>query len=150
MSNGVQIEFNVNPQSRFVLSTCLWISIASSTLLFQYPGCCLSTLAFSQSTLCCWSHACTAIPLFVSPLLTAALCSTSLFCRVLPVSPMYDLLQSMHGTSYTTPFFSNCVLGFFTFISVSRRVPWDLNTALTPICLQIRCMCSYVCCTYGR
>ena len=32
--NAVQIEFNVNPQSRFVFSTCLWISIASSTLLF--------------------------------------------------------------------------------------------------------------------
>ena len=32
----------------------------------------------------------------------------------------------------------------------SRRLPWDLNTALTPICLQIRCMCSDVCCTYGR
>ena len=37
-----------------MFSPCLWISIASSTLL--YPGCCLSTLAFSQSTLCCWSH----------------------------------------------------------------------------------------------
>ena len=148
--NGVQIGFSISPQSRFVFSACLWISMASSTLLFQYPGSCFSTLAFSQSTLCWCSHACTAIPLFVSPLLTAPLCSTNLFFRLLPVSPMYELLQSIHGTSYTTPFFSSCGLGIFTLISALRRVPRDLNTAFTRTCPRIRCMCSDVYCTYGR
>ena len=82
--NEVQIVFSVNPQSRFVFSACLWISMASSTLLFQYAGSCFSTLAFSQST-----HACTAISLFVSPLLSAALCSTNLFQAPLSLTDVW-------------------------------------------------------------
>ena len=139
------MEFRDRPQSRLVLSVCFRISTASNTLLLQYLGSWTSTLASSQFTLCCCSHAWTAIPFFVSPLFTAALCSTSLFFKFLPVSPMYELLQSKHGTLYTTPFFSSGGLGSFTFIRDPRRVPLDLNTALIPICLQIHCMCSDVC-----
>ena len=46
---------------------------------------------------CWWSHACTAISLFVSPILTGALCFTSLLF-VLTVSPMYDMLQSIQDS----------------------------------------------------
>ena len=82
---GVQMEFRDRPQSRLVLSVCFRISTASSTLLLQYLGSWTSTLASSQFTLCCCSHAWTAM----SPLFTAALCSTSLFFKFLPVAPMY-------------------------------------------------------------
>ena len=54
-------------------------------------------------------------------------------------SNVCELLQSKHGTLYTTPFFNSGGLGSFTFIRDPRRVPLDLNTALIPICLQIHC-----------
>ena len=124
--NGLQIGFSVNPQSRFVFTAYLWISMASSTLLFHYPGFCFSILAFSQFlVLMLPCMHCNSI-VRVASLLTATLCSTNLFFfffRLLPVSPMYKLLQSIHGTSYTTPFFSSCGLGILTLISTSRRVP---------------------------
>ena len=141
--------FSISPQSRFVMFTRFWISIASNTLLVQYLGSCFNTLASSQSTLCCCSHACTATSFFMSPLLTAALCSTNLFCKFLPISPVYTFSRSLHGTVYTMPFFSICDLGVLTFITVSRRVPLDLNTTFSPICLQTHCtcICSDVRCT---
>ena len=108
--NGVQIGFNISPQSRFVVLACFWISIASNTLLLQYLGSCSKTLASSQSTQCCCSDTCTAIPFLVSHLRTAALCSTKLFCRFLPVSPMYTFSQSLQGILHTTLFCSICDL----------------------------------------
>ena len=119
-----------------MFSACLWISI---TLLFQYSGSCLSTLhgilpVHSVLMVSCHCSCPLFLLLLYVPLVSFAESSPSPQCS-------YDLLQSMHRTSYITPFFSNCGLGFFTFISASRRVLWDLNTALTPICLQIRCMC---------
>ena len=112
----VQIEFSISPQSKLVVFPCLIMWIASSVYLFQYRGSCSSTLAASQA----W----TAIPLFLSPLLTAALCSVKCFCtlRFLLVSPNYP--------SYTTSFSSS--LAFFTLIRVLRRVPYDLNTTPSP------------------
>lgn len=71
--------------------------VAARVFYIQYPGSFFSTLPFSKSNLCWWSHACTAIPLFVSPILTGALCSTSLLF-VLTVSPMYDMLQSIQDS----------------------------------------------------
>ena len=43
--------------------------------------------------------------ILVSFLLTAPLCSLSLFSSILPVSPMYAQLHSTQGTWCTTPFF---------------------------------------------
>ena len=40
-------------------------------------------------------------------------CSVILFFKVLPVSPMYVILQSLQGTSFTTPFFFSNGMGFF-------------------------------------
>ena len=143
--NGVQIGFSVNPQLRFVFSVCLWISMASSTLLFHYPGFCLSILAFSQSTQCWCSHACTAIPMFVSSLLTAALCSTNLFFRLLLVSPMYELLQSIHGTSYTTSFFqqlwSRILHSHQCFAEGSSRLEHCLYSYLSANLLYVLWLC---------
>ena len=111
-----------------LLNPCVW----------QCEASCSMTCAASQFTWWSWSCTWTAMSFFLSPLLTAALCSTNLFCRFLPVSSMYFLSQSMQGTSYTTPFFFNAGLAVFTCVRVWRRVPLDLKTALTPSLLQIR------------
>ena len=88
-------------------------------------------MAASQSTLCCDFHACTAMPFFVSFLLTTPLCSLSLFSSVLLVSPMYAQLHSAQGTWYITPFFFH-VCGAFVYTRASRRVPLDLKVVLIP------------------
>ena len=120
--NGVQKGSNFSPQSRLVFIVCFLISIASSTLLFQYLGSCCTTSAPSQSTSCLCSFMCAAMP-FMFPYFTAYLCSISLFCRFLLVSPIYAPSQSKHGTLYTTPFFSRSGWGVFTFVRIPRSVP---------------------------
>ena len=61
---------------------------------------------------------------------TACLCSVTLIFKVLFVSPMYTLLQSLQGTWYTTSFFSS---GIFCFtLSYCFRVFSGLKTTFTP------------------
>ena len=80
------------------------VSRGEAAILNLGSGSTCLTVAASQSTLCCVFHACTAMPFFKSFLITAPLCSLSLFSSVLPVSPMYTQLQSAQGTWYTTLF----------------------------------------------
>ena len=139
------MESIVKHQSRFVVeAVCLAMWIASLIRLGQYEVSCSMTCAPSQFKRWSWSCTWTAMPFFLSPFLTAALCSTNLFSRFLPVSLMYFLSQSMQGTSYTTSFFFNAGLPVFTRVRVWRRVPLDLKTALSLSFLQIRSMCSEV------
>ena len=122
--------FSVYLQSRFVFSACLWISMVSSTLLFQYAGSCFNTLAFSQSTLCWCSNACTAIPLFVSPLslllLYVQLISVS---GSFLVSPMYELLQSIHESH--CQHYRHTVLSTSTTAKASYKFSSRSDTVLT-------------------
>ena len=62
-------------------------------------------------------------PLFL-PLTCALLTSSAGFF------PSLRLLQSKHGTLYTTPFFITSSCGVCTLVKSSRKVPCDLNTAI--------------------
>ena len=62
-------------------------------------------------------------PLFL--LLTCALLTSSA-----GFFPSLRLLQSKHGTLYTTPFFITSSCGVCTLVKSSRKVPCDLNTAI--------------------
>ena len=101
--NGVQVGCSVSQGLCYQHVSESQVALPISRLLLQY-----TSILLVHPVLI--SHACTTIPLFVSPLLTAALCSTNISFRLLPVSPAYELLQSIHGISYTTPFFSAAVV----------------------------------------
>ena len=86
---GSHTSLSIKPRSRLLVLGCMWMCTASSAFLFH--SCCSTSLMFAPSQSILWSssHACMAILLFLSPLLTAALCSVILFWRLLPVSPIY-------------------------------------------------------------
>ena len=128
----------------------LCILSAFCTLLFQYDGSTVITLASSQFMLWASFHVCVAMPFFLSSLLTAPLCSISLLYKVLFVSPMYTFSQSRQGTSYTTLFFRRSGLGVLTSISFSCSVWCELKTTLTPMRLHTLCIHSDSPWQYGR
>ena len=84
----------------------------------------------------CWTRA-----FRVSSLRNAFLCSWIRFCRFLPVSPMYSLLQCVHGILYIHPVYS-CLLcllwtrflmvfeDWVTIWNVSDRFCWILSATL--------------------
>ena len=119
--NGDQIGLRCVPQSRLVValfSCCM--CIASNIFLLHVTG--SNSLIFASSQFTVWSsdQACTAILLFSSFLLTTYLCSLILSWRFLPVSPMYTASQSLHGTSYTTPYFLSSGVVLFTCVCMSH------------------------------
>ena len=131
----------VSPQSRLLVPLTLCVLSASCTLLFQYEGSTVITWASSQLTLLSLSHARVAIPFFLSSLLTAALCSTSLLFKFLFVSPTVTFSQSRWETLYTTLFFKRSGLGVFTCVSFSRSAWCNIKAA---------CICSDTPWQYGR
>ena len=88
---GFQVAGRCRPLSKFMEFLQDLILMASVALLSQYPLTDLTTLAFSQSMLCSFLATCIAIPLLMSLLTTARLCSFSRTFNVLLDSPVYTI-----------------------------------------------------------
>ena len=118
--------------------------MASIILLFRWWGSDSRILRPSQSTLCWWSHACTATLFFRSHLFTAYFYSVILFCRDLPVSPMYTDPQSRHGILYN-PLFS-CIKRNFKKYQCNIRATLDIsrNTSISQSCLNAIPICNFL------
>lgn len=104
----------------------MWM--ASRTFLFHRLGSVSLTITPSQSTWYCASHACTVIPLLVSPRFTARLCLVILFFCLSYVSLTLQGSRTLH-------FFLGCGMGVFTRTRESLSVLDDFNTALMSRCL---------------
>ena len=106
-----------------------WVSVPATIKV----GCCFllsdvySTNSPSSCVVCLHLFHCGCFPVYlvlclpcvysnlmhsVSFLLTAPLCSLSLFSNVLKVSPMYTHSHSVQGICYTTPLFFHAGCGF--------------------------------------
>ena len=114
-----------------------WMNVDSLSFLILKFSSLLIMLALSNWNSCFYSHECSAIlVLSISPFVVFRLCSFTLVCKGLQVSPMYCFPHS-HGMLYMQ-FFDSCVrFSGLVFVSMLRSVVHDLKAVLMPInCLS--------------
>ena len=107
---------SISLQCRLLVLPALCIISASHIFLFQYDGSTDTILASSQLTLWSSSHACVAIPFFLSPVLTAPLCSITL-CLKFYLFSLCTLSHSLDRVFGTPHFYSISLVWVFLHVS---------------------------------